>query len=91
MGKQTLYTWKSAETFIERMIECKRYEAVQLHEGSLGIGDWVLIPPDENQYHFVIREVPVSSVYSGQTIRRCRALSKKVQKELEDARKGGED
>lgn len=85
MAKQTVYTWKSAEEFIERMVNEKGYEAVQLNEGSLGIGDWVLIAPDDKHYNFVIREAYYSSVCSGQTIRRCKTLSQKVLKEIEQA------
>lgn len=69
----------------------KGWDAVQLNEGSLGLGDWVLIAPDEKYWNFVIREVPlrswmdsVGSWESAQTIRRCRKLSQRILKEMEE-------
>ena len=87
MPKQTIYDWKSTEEYIDSIVSKYGHEAVQLNEGSLGIGDWVLISPDEKHYHIVIREVYVSSVCSGQTIRKCSKLSEKLLKEIERVRK----
>lgn len=83
MAKQTLYTISSTEDFISSMIE-KGWEAVQLNEGTLGIGYWVLIAPDDKHYNFVIREVYYNMYSSVQTIRRCRKLSQKILKEIEE-------
>lgn len=86
MPKQTVYDWKSTEEYIESIVNKYGHEAIQLNEGSLGIGDWVLISPDDKHYNIVIREVFVSSVCSGQTIRKCKTLSKKILKEIEEYR-----
>lgn len=83
MAKQTLYTISSTEDFISSMIE-KGWEAVQLNEGSLGVGDWVLIAPDDKHYNVIIREVYVNEWSSAQTIRRCRELSQKILKEISE-------
>ena len=87
MPKQTVYDWKSTEEYIESIVIKYGHEAIQLNEGSLGIGDWVLISPDDKHYNIVIREVFVSSVCSGQTIRKCKTLSNKILKEIEEYRK----
>lgn len=83
MAKQTLYTVSSTDDFIQRMYE-KGYEAIQLNEGGVGIGDWVLIAPDEKHYNFVIKEVFLNAWSSAQTIRRCRRISKALQKQIEE-------
>lgn len=87
MPKQTVYDWKSTEEYIESIVNKYGHEAIQLNEGSLGIGDWVLISPDDKHYNIVIREVFVSSVCSGQTIRKYKTLSNKILKEIEEYRK----
>jgi hypothetical protein len=86
----TRYTISSTQEFIDHMIS-KGWDAVQLNEGNLGLGDWVLIAPDEKYWNFVIREVPlgswmdsVGSWASAQTIRRCRKLSQRILKEMEE-------
>ena len=86
MPKQTVYDWKSTEEYIESIVNKYGHKAIQLNEGSLGIGDWVLVSPDDKHYNIVIREVFVSSVCSGQTIRKCKTLSKKILKEIEEYR-----
>lgn len=91
MPKQTVYDWKSTEEYIESIVSKYGHEAIQLNEGSLGIGDWVLISPDDKHYNIVIREVFVSSVCSGQTIRKCKTLSNKILKEIEEYRKRTND
>jgi hypothetical protein len=81
---KSLYTINSTDAFISKL--CRQgYEAIQLNEGSLGIGDWVLIAPDEKHYNFVIREVYLNEWSSAQTIRRCAKLSQRILKEIEEA------
>ena len=81
---QHLYSWRDMNDFINARIE-RGYEAVQLNEGTLGIGDWVLIAPDENKWNYIIREVYLNMYSSAQTLRRCRKLSKAIQKEIQAA------
>lgn len=71
----------------ELINECLQagYELKQLAEGTLGNGDCVLIAPDETHYNFVIREVYINSWTSGQTIRRCKRLSKAILAEIDAA------
>lgn len=82
MAKQKLYTISSTDGFINSMIE-KGWNGIQLNEGSLGVGDWVLIAPNERKWNFIIREVYLNAWSSAQTIRRCRKLSQKILKEIE--------
>lgn len=84
MAKQNIYNISSTQEFISNMIE-NGWDCVQLNEGVLGCGDLVLISPDENHYNFVIREVYLTAWSSGQTIRKCKKLSKKILKEIEQA------
>ena len=82
MARQNLYTPTSTEEFICNMGE-KGWDCIQLNEGGLGIGDWVLVAPTERHWNFVIREKYLNAWSSAQTIRRCRKLSQKVLKEIE--------
>ena len=79
-----MYGPTDTDKFINHMCE-KGWEAIQLNEGGVGIGDWVLIAPDDDHYHFVIREVYLNEWSSGQTVRKCSKLSKKLLKEIDMA------
>jgi len=76
------YTYEVVDELISKMANAG-YEIVQLNEGSLGSGDWVLIAPNDTMYNFVIREVALNEWSSGHTIRRCAKLSKKVKAEID--------
>lgn len=82
MTRQALYSISSTEEFIASMIE-RGWECVQLSEGSLGIGDCVLIAPTERHWNFIIREKFLNEWSSAQTIRRCKKLSQAILKEIE--------
>ena len=84
MAKQSVYSISSTQEFISSMIE-KGWDCVELDEGVLGVGDLVLIAPDDKHYNFVIREVYLNEWSSGQTIRKCAKLSQKILKEIEKA------
>lgn len=85
MGKpMKLYSCTSTENFINLMIE-KGYEAIQLREGVLGVGDWILLSHDERKYNFNIRERFINEWSSGQSIRRIAKISKALQEEIEKA------
>lgn len=79
---RTAYDCRSTQDFINQMVE-KGYEAIQISEGSLGIGDWVLLSNNERKYNFVIREVFLNEWSSAQTIRRTAKISKALQAEIE--------
>lgn len=84
-GKPTnIYTIDSVGKFIEELLD-SGYVMIQLSEGCLGYGDSVLLAPDDQHYNFVIREVCVNCWTSGQTIRRCRKISKALQAEIDRA------
>ena len=82
MAKNTIYTVSSTDEFITDMCN-KGWEGIQLNEGSLGCGDWVLIAPNERKWNFVIKEVYLGPYSSGQTIRRCRKISQALQKRID--------
>lgn len=85
MPKQTLYTVTSTDDFIRSLI-ARGWDGIQLNEGSLGVGDWVLVAPTDHQWNFIIREKFVNEWSSAQTIRKCRKLSKAILKEIEKSR-----
>lgn len=82
MAKSKMYDVSSTDAFIADL--CKKgWEGIQLNEGSLGCGDWVLIAPTERYWNYIIKEVYVSAWQSAQTIRRCRDISKSMQKKID--------
>lgn len=83
MAKQ-LYTVSSTDEFISDRMS-RGWNGVQLDEGVLGCGDWVLIAPTERHWNYIVREVYLNPWSSAQTIRRCRKLSQKILKEIEEA------
>lgn len=84
----TLYSYRAADELISTMFE-RSYECINLREGVLGSGDWVLIAPDEEHYNFVIREVVLNEWSSAHTIRRCKKLSQKILKEIKEVTENG--
>ncbi len=86
----TLYSYTQVDEFAQRLCE-RGWEYVQLLEGCLGSGDFVLIAPDDKHYNFVIREVYLNEWSSAQTIRRAAKISKRLQKEIDDAEKRQEE
>ena len=82
MARNTIYTVSSTDEFIRDMCN-KGWEGIQLDEGSLGCGDWVLVAPNERKWNFVIKEVYLGPYSSGQTIRRCRKISQALQKRID--------
>lgn len=90
MAVRSLYTISSVEKLINDALEIG-YEMVQLREGVLGVGDLVLISPDDKHYNFVVREVALNEWSSAQTIRRCRKISKALQAEIDQAENSQED
>lgn len=90
MAIRTIYSISSVENLILDALEMG-YNMVQLREGVLGLGDIVLISPDDNYYNYVIREVVLNEWSSGQTVRRCRKISKALQEEINRAENQLED
>ncbi len=68
------YSWQEVEKLIKRYID-KGGSAIQLREGVLGSGDWILT--SDTLYSFVIKEIFVTSWTSAHTIRRYKNLPKK--------------
>lgn len=81
MGRK-LYSYKAIAEFYNEKLAPLGYEWFQLREGVLGIGDVVLIAPDEKHYNFVVREVYLNEWSSAQTIRRCAKISKALKHEM---------
>ena len=88
-GKKRMINIYDIAGTTELINECLQagYELKQLSEGSLGNGDCVLLAPDETFANFVIREVYINEWTSGQTIKRCKKLSKAILAEIAAAEK----
>ena len=82
---KNIYTIGSVEKMVNDLLG-KGWELVQLREGTLGLGDLVLIAPDDKHYNFVIREVALNEWCSAQTMRRCAKISARLQAEIDAAR-----
>ena len=74
-----VYTSSAAQEFINQKVEQSGYEAIQINEGILGIGEWVLLSHDEHKYNFHIVEKCLNCWSSGQTIRRMAKISRSLQ------------
>ena len=74
-----VYTSSTMQEFINQKVEQSGYEAIQLNDGVLGIGEWVLLSHDESKYNFHIIEKYLNCWSSGQTIRRMAKISKSLQ------------
>ena len=59
------------------------YERYNTYEGVLGCGNWICVAPDEEHYHFIIREIAVNSWQSLHKIQRKSKLSKADLAEIE--------
>lgn len=70
------------EDFQSRLIDKHGYEAVQVDEGGVGIGDWAMIPPSDNMYFFLIREVYLTAWSSGHQYMKCQRLPKEWEKRV---------
>ena len=76
------YDFHEVDALIEKL-NGNGYECVQVDEGTLGSGSWICISPNDNYYHYVIKEVPLNSQSSGHIIRRCKKLTKENQEMLQ--------
>ena len=78
-----LYGYTSIDRYLGKLAEKHGYECINIDEGCLTSGDWVCLPPDDNHYVIVIREVPISSQSSGQSVRKYRTLPKKYKEAID--------
>ena len=82
---QKLYSYRAVEDFYNERLAPLGYEWLQIREGTLGIGDVLFVSPDEQHYHFVVREVYLNEWSSAQTIRRTAKISKAIQREIKES------
>lgn len=71
-----LYGYKQVDALIEKYVS-KGGEALQLNEGVLCSGDWLLFDFSGHLKFIVIKEVALNSWSSAQTIRRYNKIPKK--------------
>ena len=82
---KNLYTYQAVDNLRDRLRNEFGYTSIQLREGVLGSGDFLCIAPDEQHYHFLVREVALNEWNSAHTIRRVSKISKALQEEIERA------
>ena len=77
-----LYTLASIDKLIDDCVNKHGYTLETCYEGVLGYGKIVLVAP-EGYWNFVITEVPLNEWSSAHSVRKCRAISKALQMEIE--------
>ena len=77
---KTLYTPTEAEKLINRFSEFEESQIVQIDEGCLGIGGWILTAKGKKTV--IIKEVFINSWSSGQSITIYNKTPKKYEKYL---------
>lgn len=80
--KKHYYSYKALEEFICKLETEQNYNCIQTWEGCLGIGNWLLLSPDDKHYNFIIREEYVNSSASVHSMMKCGKLPKKYEEEL---------
>ncbi len=78
---KNLYTLASINKLIDDCVNNHGYTIAQIRDGSLGYGKMVLVAP-AGYWNFVIEEVYLNEWSSGHTVRKCRAISKRLQTEI---------
>lgn len=82
--KKLYYKYSDLEDFIAKLEREQNYTCVQTWEGSLGIGNWILLSPDDRHYNFIIREEYLNSGSSIHSMMKCSALPDRYKNELEN-------
>ena len=77
---KTLYTPTEAEKLINRFSEMEEAQIVQIDEGCLGIGSWILTAKGKKTA--IIKEVFINEWSSGQSISMYNKTPKKYEKYL---------
>ena len=77
---KTIYTPTQAEKLITKFSEFEEAEIVQINEGCLGMGDWILTAKGKKTV--IIKEVFINSWSSGQSITMYNKTPKKYEKYL---------
>lgn len=88
--KRHYYNCSALEDFIAKMEREHKYNCVQTWEGSLGIGNWILVSPDDRHCNFItriiklLREEYLNDCSSIHSMMKCSVLPDKYKKELEN-------
>ena len=78
-----LYTCSAIAGLIENATG-QGYELVQFKQESLGYGSFVLMAPRPDWENVVVEEVYLNEWSSAHKVRRCRKISKKLQKLIKE-------
>ena len=78
---KTIYTPTQAEKLINKYLKFEEAEIVQINEGCLGMGDWILTAKGKKTV--IIKEVFINAWSSGQSIRMYNKTPKKYEKYLD--------
>ena len=77
--EQKKYSWRDVDNLVKRYTD-EGGQVIQLSEGVLQSGNWVLYDPKGRLYAFIIKEIYVNCWTSAQTIRRYNKLPKKYER-----------
>lgn len=80
--QNSLYSIEATQEFIRILDNNYGYTCVQIKDGVLGLGDWILISPDENHANYIINEVYYNEGNSVQKISIQASLSAKNKQAL---------
>ena len=72
------YSYKAAEQAIEYLASMG-YTPIQVDDGTLGIGHWIILAPDDKHYNVEIQEHYLNEWSSYHTIRNFDKVSKRIQ------------
>ena len=77
-----LYSYTAIDSLISTLENDYGYECCQIFEGTLGSGNWICVPPDDNHYYYIVSEVYLNEWSSAHKVRKCSKLSKANEKLL---------
>ena len=83
MRKRQLYSYKAIEDALVRLGDLG-YACHQIEEGCLGSGYWICVPPEDNMYFFIFKEVYLNEWSSGHTFSKRKWLTKQQQLDLDN-------
>lgn len=81
------YDYHEVDAIIGKL-ENGGYKCCQTDEGVLGSGNWICVPPEDDEQFVIIREIALNCWSSGHEIHYRKKLTKALTQELEDYYRG---
>lgn len=80
---KNLYSMGAIDKLLNELVGNRGYDFIQLRDGVLLDGDFILVSPDDEHYSYVVREVYLNEWSSAYTVRRTAKISKALWDEAE--------